>query len=71
MFLDWERACDKVDQIVVVDALNKLNLADTVIDIIKRFHNNPQFCKFRIKDGQGESDYREPDAGIRQGCILS
>jgi len=68
LFLDWEKAFDKVDQDMLTNALYRLNIPDKLLKIISSFYENP---KFRIKDMEGNSEYRKQCAGIRQGCPLS
>ena len=68
IFLDWEKAFDKVDQTLLVRAMERLNIPEKIIRILESFYVDP---KFRIKDRQGYSSYRRQNAGIRQGCPLS
>jgi len=68
LFLDWEKAFDKVDQDMLLNALFRLNIPPKLVKIIASFYNEP---KFRIKDSEGNSAYRKQRAGIRQGCPLS
>ena len=68
LFLDWEKAFDKVDQEMLINALYRLNIPEKLIRILKSFYVNPQF---RVKDSEGMSTYRKQCAGIRQGCPLS
>ena len=35
---------------------------------IEAVHENP---RFKVKDNEGESEYKTQDSGIRQGCALS
>ena len=68
VFLDREKAFDKVDQTLLVRAMERLNIPDRIIKVLESFYVD---SKFRIKDGQGYSTYRRQNAGIRQGCPLS
>ena len=68
VFLDWEKAFDKVDQTLLVRAMERLNIPDKIIKILESLYVDP---KFRIKYRQGFSTYRKQNAGIRQGCPLS
>lgn len=68
VFLDWEKAFDKVDQVKLVEAMKRLNIPDKITRILESFYVNPQF---RIKDPEGLSKYRKQKSGIRQGCPLS
>jgi len=68
LFLDWEKAFDKVDQKKLINALYRLNIPAKILKIIESFYRDP---KFRVKDVEGLSGYRKQRAGIRQGCPLS
>ena len=68
VFLVWEKAFDKVDQTLLIQAMRRLNIPEKMIRILESFHVDP---KFRIKDRQGFSSYRRQNAGIREGCPLS
>ncbi len=67
-FLDWEKAFDKVDQTRMMEALERLNIPDKVIGVIKALYKEPTF-KVSMKDDK--SEYKIQEAGIRQGCPLS
>ena len=68
LFLDWEKAFDKVDQVELVKAIGRLNVPPKISNILASFYVNPLF---KIKDSCGKSDYRKQRTGIRQGCPLS
>ena len=68
VFLDWEKAFDKVDQEKLIEAMERLRVPPKVIAILKTFYVDP---RFRVKDSEGKSEYRKQNAGIRQGCPLS
>ena len=68
LFLDWEKAFDKVDQQQLLKAIKRLNVPDKIMLILESFYVNPQF---RVKDREGKSSYRKQRSGIRQGCPLS
>ena len=68
VFLDWEKAFDKVDQTLLVRAMERLNIPDKIIKVLGSLYVD---TKFRIKNKQGYSSYRRQNAGIRQGCPLS
>ena len=68
LFVDWEKASDKVDQAMLVNALWGFNIPEKTIKIIESFYKAPEF---RIKDDEGYPEYRRQRAGIRQGCPLS
>ena len=68
VFLGWEKAFDKVDQVKLLEAMKRLGLPEKMIKTLASFYVNPQF---RVKDREGKSSYRTQKAGIRQGCPLS
>ena len=68
LLIDWEKAFDKVDQTILVRAMERLNIPEKIIRVLESFYVEP---KFRIKDRQGYSTYRRQNAGIRQGCPLA
>ena len=68
LFLDWEKAFDKVDQHELLNAISRLNIPEKIMRILKGFYMNPSF---RVKDREGKSEYRKQRSGIRQGCPLS
>ena len=68
VFLDWEKAFDKVDQEKLIEAMERVGTPEKAIRILKSFYINP---RFRVKDTEGKSTYRRQRAGIRQGCPLS
>ena len=68
MFLDWEKAFDKVYQDELMNALSRLNIPPEMLRMIHQLYDHPQFI---IKDREGKSTYREQKTGIRQGCPLS
>ena len=47
VFLDWEKAFDKVDQGKMVEAMGRLGVPAKMSRILASFYNNPQF---RVKD---------------------
>ena len=68
VFLDWEKAFDKVDQEKLLEAMKRLGLPDKMLKVLASFYVNPQF---RVKDREGKSTYRTQRADIWQGCPLS
>jgi hypothetical protein len=68
VFLDWEKAFDKIDHEQLMWALDKLGFPRVFMDAIRALYNNPQFA-VRI-DGKCSS-WRTQHRGIRQGCPLS
>ena len=60
VFLDWEKAFDKVDQEKLIEAMERLRVPPKLIAILKTFYLNP---RFRVKDIEGKSEYRKQNAG--------
>ena len=63
VFLDWEKAFDKVDQEKPIEAMERLGTPEKAIRILKSFYINP---RFRVKDTEGKSTYRKQRADLRQ-----
>ena len=68
VFLDCEKAFDKVDQEKLIEVMERLRVPPKLIAVLNFFYINP---RFRVKDIEGKSDNRKQNAGIRQGCPLS
>lgn len=68
VFLDWEKAFDKIDKDMMVKALSRLGVPEKMQRMVAALYVDPQF---RIRDREGKSTYRKQRAGIRQGCPLS
>ncbi len=68
VFLDWEKAFDKVDQKRLIEALERLNVPQEMIDNIAALYKEP---KFRVIHENEVTEYQTQDTGIRQGCPLS
>ena len=68
VLLDWEKAFDKIDQTRMFEALKRMNIPRKVVANIEAVYENP---RFKVKDNEGESEYKRQDVGIRQGCPLS
>ena len=68
VFLDWEKAFDKVDQEKLIEAMDRLNIPTKILNVLRSFYRAP---KFSIRDNEGKSDFRVQQTGIRQGCPLS
>ena len=48
LFLDWEKAFDKVDQELFINALWRLNIPDKILAIIKAFYKKMFACLWFI-----------------------
>ena len=68
IFLCCEKAFDQVDQDELIGAIERMNVPEHIIDVLKLFYHNP---RLRIKDSEGKSTWRKQSTGIRQGCPLS
>jgi hypothetical protein len=68
VFLDWEKAFDKVVQSKMTEALRRLRIPAKVIQQIELLYENPRFA---VRTENKMSDDRIQETGIRQGCPLS
>lgn len=68
VFLDWEKAFDKILHSKLLLALEGLDVPEKIIKILKDAYSNP---KFYVNDNFKESKEKTQGAGIRQGCPLS
>ena len=68
LFLDWEKAFDKVSQRMPLTALTRTGIPTKNVAISKAIYDEPQFS---IKDGTNTTKHRKQHTGIRQGCPLS
>ena len=68
LLLGWSKAFDKVSHEALCIALERLNIPNKLVNMIKALYKN---IRFRVKiDGQ-TSDLYKQETGIRQGCPLS
>ena len=68
VFLDWEKAFDKVNQRRMITALHRFGVPEKMCRAIEGIYKQPQF---RVKDFWSESTAKRQRSGIRQGCPLS
>ena len=68
VFLDWEKAFDRVKQDKLFEALERMNIPSHFVNVIRSLYNNPQFS---VRMGSQQSTWRKQSTGIRQGCPLS
>jgi len=68
IFLDWEKAFDKIEQEWMLKALESFGLEEKHLRLIKRLYANPTF--FVEVEGT-KSEWKRQKRGIRQGCPLS
>ena len=67
-FLDWEKAFDRVRQDKMIEALERMQVDKTLIELVSALYNNPTFA---VKIEGKQSDFYRQARGIRQGCPLS
>ena len=53
VFLDWEKACDKMNQNELTKAVKRMNVPDEIIDALQTLYTHP---KARITDENGKSE---------------
>ena len=68
IFLDWEKAFDKIDHTKMFISLARLGIPETILNNIKALYKNPTF---KVVQGIHESQWCQQRTGIRQGCPLS
>ena len=67
-FLDWEKAFDNVSHARMIEAHNRLNVPNKLLEVIQQIYSKPNF---KVKYNDTQSNYFKQNAGIRQGCPLS
>ena len=68
IFLDWEKAFDKIDHQKMFQSLERLNIPPEIMDAIKSLYRMPLF---QVKHKRQSSEKFLQTTGIRQGCPLS
>lgn len=68
VFLDWEKAFDKINHERMFEALNRMNFPPKILRIIKALYAAP--C-FHVQHDEFISGTYVQNCGIRQGCPLS
>ena len=68
VLLDWAKAFDKVKHVELINALQRMNIPDKLVRIMRMFYTEPTFCV--EMDGK-TSSWCLQETGIRQGCLLS
>ena len=68
VFLDWEKAFDRVRQDKLVEALTRMGIPSKFVTAVRSLYNNPSFC---VRVGAHKSSWRVQQRGIREGCPLS
>ena len=68
LLLDWEKAVDRVTHEALFSALERMQLPDKIVNVVKALYRN---TTFQVCMDNYESEWHRQDAGIRQGCPLS
>ena len=68
LFLDWEKAFDRVSHSALLSALRRFNLPEHFVQVIASLYRGPEF--YVEVEGKA-SDHFQQRRGIRQGCPLS
>ena len=68
VFLDWEKAFDKIIHEKLLQALKRIGISEHFLLIIADLYKEP---KFKVKYEDQISDIKNQKTGIRQGCTLS
>ena len=68
LFIDFERAFDKVSRNAIWEALKRFNVPDHIISLICELYNGAECC-VRFKGHNSEKF--QNTSGVRQGCVLS
>ena len=68
LFLDWEKAFDKISHTGLRSALEKFGVDPMYIRIIDSIYHTPQFA---VRANGKLSTTQQASTGIRQGCPLS
>ena len=68
VLLDWAKAFHKINREALFKAMEKMNIPQKYINVIKAMYTN---TKFNITMEGQTSSWLEQETGIRQGCPLS
>ena len=68
LFLDWEKAFDRIKHDRLWIALQRLGIHEHFIDVLQDGYRKASFF---VEDEHGASQTKKQRAGIRQGCPLS
>jgi hypothetical protein len=68
LFLDWEKAFDKIDQSKIIEALHRFQVDPHLINIVQSLYTDPTFY---VTLNGNTSKLHTQKRGIRQGCPLS
>ena len=68
VLLDWEKAFDKVNHGMLLEAIASYNVPNKIMDLLKSLYDVPEFY---VEVEGARSDKKTQNTGIRQGCPLS
>ena len=68
IFLDWEKAFDKINHQKMFQSLRRLNIPEDLLAAISFLYRHPQF---QVTHCERNSGWLPQRTGIRQGCPLS
>lgn len=68
LLLDWEKAFDKLTHNALFIAMEKMNIDQKLINLVKMVYQNPEFM---VETDRKQSTWKQQKAGIRQGCPMS
>ena len=68
VFLDWEKAFDRIRQDKLMECLERMNVDPKMIKAIRSLYSDPTFA---VEIGTKTSEWYKQERGIRQGCPLS
>ena len=68
IFLDWEKAFDKINHQKMFQSLRRLNIPEDLLAAISSLYRHPQF---QVTHCERNSGWLPQRTGIRQGCPLS
>ena len=65
LFLDWEKACDRLIPGKILEALHRLGVPQELQDLVNALSSSP---RFKVKSPTKDSRWHIQETGIRQGC---
>ena len=68
VFLDWEKAFDKIDREGLYSELGRMGAHEKIIRNIRNIYKTTEFC---VEIDEVSSEWKGQGTGIRQGCPLS
>ena len=68
LFVDQEKAFDRVDRNILWETLESYGINEHLIENIRALYQN---CQSTVRTTDGLTDTFETTTGVRQGCVLS